>query len=39
MPPAKVVRRRQAAVLGVAAAAFVLGVSFGAGSGDEAAAA
>ena len=31
VPSAKVVRRRQAAVLGVAAAAFVLGVSFGAG--------
>ena len=31
MPPAKVVRRRRAGVLGVAAAAFVLGASVGAG--------
>jgi beta-N-acetylhexosaminidase len=35
VPSAKVVRRRQAAVLGVAAAAFVLGVSFGAGHEPE----
>ncbi len=31
MPPAKVVRRRRAAALAIAAAAFVLGASFGAG--------
>lgn len=31
MPEAKVVRRRRAAVLAIAAAAFVLGASFGAG--------
>lgn len=35
MPPAKVVRRRRAAVLGAAGAAFVLGAWFGAGAGDE----
>jgi beta-N-acetylhexosaminidase len=36
VPPATVVRRRRAAVLAAAGAAFILGVSFGAASGDEA---
>jgi beta-N-acetylhexosaminidase len=35
VPPATVVRRRRAAVLVAAGAAFLLGVSFGAASGDE----
>ena len=35
MPPATVVRRRRAAVLAVAGAAFIGGVSLGAGAGDD----
>jgi beta-N-acetylhexosaminidase len=35
VPPATVVRRRRAAVLAAAGVAFVLGVVFGAGAGDE----
>jgi beta-N-acetylhexosaminidase len=35
VPPATVVRRRRAAVLAAAGAAFLLGASFGAASGDE----